>query len=295
VSAATVAIDRRAQTLVPVSLTGSPNSARMLLSAAATSMMTLITLVLTVTTVTVQLAMGQFSPRIVRALLHDRQSQLSHGLFLATFGYALLGIREVENVAEGKDGVPGVTVVVAYGLVLASIVTLLLYVNHASDALRVAGLIDLVGDEVRRNVDRAYPAPPDRPAVADDPLVYSPEPGVLVDWDVDGLVEVATSSRPAGRCSGSTTAPARWLSPRTGCAGSSRWAPSGCTARTRHTASGSWSTSPNEPWTRRSTTRRPRYRPSTGSTTACASWLPGRSRRGTTRIGTAGCGSSSRR
>ncbi|MCW2608818.1 MAG: conserved rane protein of unknown function [Cryptosporangiaceae bacterium] len=191
VSAATVAIDRRAQTLVPVSLTGSPNSARMLLSAAATSMMTLITLVLTVTTVTVQLAMGQFSPRIVRALLHDRQSQLSHGLFLATFGYALLGIREVENVAEGKDGVPGVTVVVAYGLVLASIVTLLLYVNHASDALRVAGLIDLVGDEVRRNVDRAYPAPPDRPAVADDPLVYSPEPGVLVDWDVDGLVEVA--------------------------------------------------------------------------------------------------------
>jgi uncharacterized membrane protein len=190
-SAVTIALDRRFQGLVPQSLTGSPNSARQLLSTVASSMMTLITLVLTVTTVAVQLAMGQFSPRIVRALLNDRASQLSHGLFLATFAYALMGIREVENAAEGRDAVPGLTVTVAYALVMASIVTLVLYVNHASDALRVAGLIDLVGDELRANLDRLYPAPQESPTARDRGTVCARDPGVLVDWDSDGLVEVA--------------------------------------------------------------------------------------------------------
>jgi uncharacterized membrane protein len=187
----TIAVDRRFHGLVPQSLTGSPNSARQLLSTVASSMMTLITLVLTVTTVTVQLAMGQFSPRIVRALLHDRQSQLSHGLFVATFAYALIGIREVENAAEGRDAVPGLTVVVAYVLVLASILTLVLYVNHASNALRVAGLIDLVGDELRANLDRAYPATREPTSAADERVVCAWDPGVLVEWDSDGLVELA--------------------------------------------------------------------------------------------------------
>jgi uncharacterized membrane protein len=81
--------------------------------------------------------------------------------------------------------------VVAYGLVLASIVTLLLYVNHASDALRVAGLIDLVGDELRANLDRAYPAPREQAAAREEPVVCATAPGVLVDWDTDGLVELA--------------------------------------------------------------------------------------------------------
>jgi uncharacterized membrane protein len=187
----TIALDRRYQGLVPQSLTGSANSARQVLSTVASSMMTLITLVLTVTTVTVQLAMGQFSPRIVRALLNDRTSQLSHGVFVATFAYSLMGIREVENAAEGRDAVPGLTVVVAYVLVMASIITLVLYVNHASNALRVAGLIDLVGDELRENLDRAYPEPRAPATATAESVVCARNPGVLVDWDSEGLVEVA--------------------------------------------------------------------------------------------------------
>jgi uncharacterized membrane protein len=96
-SVATIAIDRRFHGPVPMWPTGPSMSARTVLSAIASSMMTLITLVLTVTTVAVQPATGQFSPRIVRALLDDRQSQPAHGLFLATFAYALLAIRELDR------------------------------------------------------------------------------------------------------------------------------------------------------------------------------------------------------
>ena len=59
-------------------------------------MVSLTALVLTIVLVVVQLAMGQFSPRIVQRLLRDRPSQLAIGLFVATFVHTLLALREVQ-------------------------------------------------------------------------------------------------------------------------------------------------------------------------------------------------------
>ena len=86
----TLWLDRRSgYTLVPQSVTGTPSDAQTTLSIFATAMASLTSLVLTLTLVVVQLAMGQFSPRIVAALLSDRFSQLAIGLFGATFVVAL--------------------------------------------------------------------------------------------------------------------------------------------------------------------------------------------------------------
>src|SRR3954453_12518347 len=82
----TLAVDRATgYGLVPHSLTGPPSDAQTILSSFAGALVSLTTLVLTVTLVAVQLAMGQFSPRIVGALLADRCSQLAVGLFGASF------------------------------------------------------------------------------------------------------------------------------------------------------------------------------------------------------------------
>jgi uncharacterized membrane protein len=191
-SFATIAVDHHHHDgLVPQSLVGTATAAQTALSTVATAMVTLITLVLTVTTVAVQLAMGQFSPRIVRALLRDRPSQLAHGLFVATFAYALLAIRAVDD--RGGGAVPGLTVLVAYVLMLASVVTLVLYVHHAGEGLRVAGLIDLVGDELRVQLDRLYPAPA---SVGDDArtTVVAREPGVVVGVEREALVAAASAA-----------------------------------------------------------------------------------------------------
>jgi len=64
-------------------------------------MVSLAALVLTITMVVVQLAMGQFSPRIVQRILRDKPSQLAIGLFVATFVYAILAVREVTNQGDG--------------------------------------------------------------------------------------------------------------------------------------------------------------------------------------------------
>ncbi|MEJ7757910.1 MAG: DUF2254 family protein [Nocardioidaceae bacterium] len=81
--------------LVPQSVTGDPTAALQILYLIAFSMLTLTGLVLSLVVVVVQLAMGVFSPRIVRQILQDRPSQASIGLFAGTFTHAILAMREV--------------------------------------------------------------------------------------------------------------------------------------------------------------------------------------------------------
>ena len=187
----TTAIDRQfAYGLIPQIFTGGPATAHYILSTIASSMMTLISLVLTVTLVAVQLAMGQFSPRIVRALLSDRWNQLAIGLFAAAFTYPLLILRAVD---DQTGTVPGLGVVVAYILTLASVIMLILYVDHASQSLRVSGLVDLVGNNLREQLNNF---PPDQvePATSRQGgrVVVAQEPGVIIKVDHEGLVAEAS-------------------------------------------------------------------------------------------------------
>ena len=80
-------------------------------------MVSLTALVLTITMVVVQLAMGQFSPRIVQRILRDKPSQLAIGLFVATFVHAILTLREVQDNGDGSGHVPGIAVLTAFMLV----------------------------------------------------------------------------------------------------------------------------------------------------------------------------------
>lgn len=189
-SVVTIAIDRRyAYDLVPRRLTGGPTSVQTVLSTIATSTVTLGSLVLTVTMVAVQLAMGQFSPRIVAALLSDRRNQLAIGLFGATFMYALLVLREVDD--QGAGVVPGLSVVVAVALMLASIAVLFLFVQHAGRLLRASGLIDLVGDNTRIQFDRLYPVDASSTGARDPMVVRAPDSGAVVEIDEGRLVDAA--------------------------------------------------------------------------------------------------------
>jgi uncharacterized membrane protein len=74
----TIAIDRQFNyELVPKAISGRADAAIEILGTVAASMVSLAALVLTITMVVVQLAMGQFSPRIVQRILQDKPSQLA--------------------------------------------------------------------------------------------------------------------------------------------------------------------------------------------------------------------------
>src|SRR5918994_5830740 len=189
-----IALDRRFNyQVVPSSITGGPDAAAEILSSIAASMMGLTALVLTITMVVVQLAMGQFSPRIVQRILQDKPSQLAIGLFVATFVHAILALREVTNNGDGTGNVPGIAVVTAFVLVLLSIAVLVIYVHHIGRALRVSALIELVGKETRTLLDRKYPdkgSTPEREACGTF-IVEARSSGVVTGFGVELLVEEA--------------------------------------------------------------------------------------------------------
>lgn len=189
----TVAVDRSNDyKLIPQSFTGGPDIAIAILSAVATSMVSLAALVLTITMVVVQLAMGQFSPRIVQTFLQDKPSQIAVGLFVATFAHAVVALREV-NVDEGV--VPGLAIVVAFVLVLASIVVLVLYVHHIGRSLRVASLLELVSGKTRKLLDQVYPDRGEEPEDGSGGTVAATKSGVVNHIGHDALIDAARRAR----------------------------------------------------------------------------------------------------
>ena len=191
-SIGTITIDRLTGfDLIPRWMTGGPDAALGILTTIALSMVSLATLVLTITMVVVQLAMGQFSPRIVQTFLRDKPSQLAIGLFVATFAHAMLSMREVQFEDGGQ--VPGIAIGVAYVLVLISIAMLVLYVDHIGRSLRVSSLIELVGDDTRRLLDDQYPEMLSD-ARASPSVIAAAASGVVTSIDRDRLVGLAESA-----------------------------------------------------------------------------------------------------
>ena len=92
----------------------------------------------------------------------------------------------------GDDAtVPGVTVVVAFILVVVSIMVLVLYVHHIGNSLRVSALIEFVGRDTRKLLEKMYPErepPPDREP---DRVIVVDTSGVVTKIACDDLVGVA--------------------------------------------------------------------------------------------------------
>jgi len=187
-SFATIALDDG--DLISLEFTGGPDAALAILGAIAASMITLTGIVLTIVLVVVQLAMGQFSPRIVRAILHDRPSQFAIGIMVAAFAHAMLAMREVASTEEGAP-VPGLAIVVAFGLVVLSIIVLILYTNHIGQSLRAASLIESVGGETRAVLDTLYADRGPDPLAGNTNVIVSPKSGVVFRIGYDDLVKEA--------------------------------------------------------------------------------------------------------
>ena len=190
----TIALDRYFDyEATPDALAVGPDAAVVILTTIAGSMVSLAALVLTITMVVVQLAMGQFSPRIVQRILRDKPSQFAIGLFVATFVHSILSVREVVNNGDGTGQVPGISLLTAFCLVLVSIAVLVVYVHHIGQALRVSALIELVGKETRKLLDRKYPDA--GPAFETEPgspaVVAARKSGVVTKIGSKELVEEA--------------------------------------------------------------------------------------------------------
>jgi uncharacterized membrane protein len=177
---------------------GGPDSARSLLSTVSTSMMSLTALTFSITMVVLQLASSQFSPRAIPTFLRDRQNQLTLGVFLATYVYALLALREIRGTdADIDQFVPGVTIGLAFLLVLVSIGFFVAYIHHIATSIQVGFILQRIERETRRVLRREFPGD-DEADVCHEPArglpshVIEAPGGVVAEVDVRALVRLST-------------------------------------------------------------------------------------------------------
>ncbi|GAB3537107.1 DUF2254 domain-containing protein [Arthrobacter tecti] len=187
-SALLIAIDPEGG-LVPQNISGDPTAALQILYLISFAMLTLTGLVLSLLVLVVQLAMGSFSPRIVRQILQDRPSQAAIGLFAGTFTFSLLTMRVVRSSPEGGT-VPGLAVIASVLLVITCIVTLVWYLNHVGQSLRVAALVGWVADDTLTALNKVFPDEGEKQKL-DESLIPAERSGVLFEIDHGRLVNLA--------------------------------------------------------------------------------------------------------
>lgn len=179
---------------------GGPEAARGLLGAIAASLMTVTSLTFSLTVLTLQLASGQFSPRLLRTFVRDRFVQRTLALFVATFVYALTVLRTVRTGSDGQSVfVPVVSVTVAYLLALVSAIALVLFLAHLVRQIRIETILETVRSDAIDAADAMFgdfadadvggPAPTVPPDAA---AINAERTGFLLDLDERALVDGAT-------------------------------------------------------------------------------------------------------
>ena len=183
---------------LPFLFGGGPESARALLAAIITSMISFTGLVFSITIVVLQLTSSQFSPRVLRSFLGDRFNQVALGVFVATFVYGLVVLREVRGTAQVDPFVPQISVTVAFALVLTSVLVFLAYIHHIAQSIRAATILSSIADDTRALLDERFPAdaePELALSVPDGPVrtLTAHHPGV-VQWLDDAALSDAADS-----------------------------------------------------------------------------------------------------
>lgn len=137
------------------------DSARSILSTVATATVTVAAIVFSMTAVVVQLATSQFSPRVTQGFLRDRYQQITIGLTIGTFVYALLVLASVRDTGGTQD----FSVTVAVVLAVASMVAIVSFIDRIMRSMRIDSIVRSLADRT----ERAIRALPDREELGDQP------------------------------------------------------------------------------------------------------------------------------
>ncbi len=173
----------------------SASTATAVLAAIVGAMAALTGFVVTVTTLVVQMATGAFSARYMRLWYRDRMLKVLLALLVGTLAFAFSLMRRVES-----NFVPNIGVSVAGVLVVASLLTFLVFLDLYLHRLRPVAVAALVHEYFRRNfayeVDRAahpevFIGVLDAGGEAPSITVRSPRPGAIQGVHADALVRWA--------------------------------------------------------------------------------------------------------
>ena len=204
---------------------GGPTGARTLLGAVAASAIGVAGTVFSITIAALSLAAGQMGPRLLRNFVRDRGNQITLGILLGTFTYALLVLRSVRTAEEGGF-TPHLSMTVGIVLALWSVAMLIYFVGHVAVRINVDTVIALVGDDLQQSMRGIVPEESEqtesaRTTTDEHPQgvrICAPRAGYLqsldtaqlVDWAVKHDLRIRLTIRPGNYVF--PGAPIAWLS-----------------------------------------------------------------------------------
>ncbi|HEV2528153.1 MAG TPA: DUF2254 domain-containing protein [Thermomicrobiales bacterium] len=139
-------------------LGGGPEGTRSVLSAIASTTITVTGVVFSIMVVAIQLASSQFSPLVLRSFRADRGNQLVLGFFIASFTYSLLVLRAVLSPLDDQPGfIPVIATTGAIVMAMISVALLIYFIHHAARSMQASSIIERASNDTLALIERLYP------------------------------------------------------------------------------------------------------------------------------------------
>ena len=142
----------------PLAFQGSADDARNVLIVVSTTMITVTGLVFALTIVALQIASGQYSPRLLRNFMRDRGTQVVLSVFVGAFAYSTAGLYTVGVQRAGEQAfVPRLAVSGSLALALASVGVLIYFIHHLARSIQIDAIMSQIQRETLQVIDDVYP------------------------------------------------------------------------------------------------------------------------------------------
>ncbi len=129
---------------------------RGLLTAVASSMITVAGVVFSITIVALSLTSSQYTSRVLRNFMGDRPNQIVLGVFVGIFAYCLVVLRTIRGGDEGAF-VPSLAVLGGMVLAFVGIGYLIFFIHHISISIQASSIIAAAAEETISAIDHLFP------------------------------------------------------------------------------------------------------------------------------------------
>jgi uncharacterized membrane protein len=138
-------------------VTGGADAGRQVLIAIAAAVITVVGVVFSITIVALTLASQQFGPRMMRNFVRDVGNQVTLGVFVATFVYAILTVVVITSDSNGTF-VPHLSITVSEALMVVDIAVLIYFINHIAQSIQLPEVIAGIARDLVRAIDAEFPS-----------------------------------------------------------------------------------------------------------------------------------------
>ena len=132
------------------------DGSRGLLTAVASSMITVAGVVFSITIVALSLTSSQYTSRVLRNFMRDRMNQIVLGVFVGIFAYCLVVLRTIRGGDEGAF-VPSLAVLGGLVLAFVGIAFLIYFIHYISLAIQASSIISAAAEETIAAIDHLFP------------------------------------------------------------------------------------------------------------------------------------------